>query len=391
MRILHYTATYAPAWKWGGPPRSVSNLCEGLAALGHAVTVFTTNAGLESDTTLPLGTPVQRNGVTVTYFPARLSRLGITSPDLERAAQTRVGEFDLVHLCGAWQPANPAAARAARRAGVPYCVSPRGMLQRYSFTQKAWKKWVWYYLYERGLLRRAAAIHCTSELEDREMARFGLSTPRFRVPNVIPTQSWRRNLDAGQAFRAAQGVATGELLLLYAGRLHHKKGLELLPGVCAEVSRTRTARVVFVGPDEDGTRERLLAGFSAEGCAERVSFTGPVDTTHLTAAYSAADAFVFPSRDENFGNVAVEALACGCPVVLSVGVGAAADLRDLPLVRVADCAAKAWARAILELTTLPELDYLRTSVRATVEARFGSAGVAAAMAGHYERFRWKDR
>ena len=385
MRLLHYTATYAPAWSWGGPPRSVSNLCEGLAALGHEVSVFTTNAGLEHDVAITVGRPVERNGVHVTYYPARRGVLGIVSTELEAAVKQNAARFDLIHLCGAWQPTSPAAVSVARRAGIPYVVSPRGMLQRYSFSQKPWKKWLWYYLRERGQLRHAAAIHCTSRLEDREMARLHLPAPRFIVPNVIPTTMWRRDTVAGSRFRTELGLGSDDLLLLYAGRLHHKKGLELLPAVCAELSRRRPVRLVLAGPDEDGTQGRLVQDFNTRGLAGCVRFLGKVGTSELVAAYSAAQVFVFPSRDENFGNVAVEALACGCPVVLGRGVGAAEDLADLAAVRVAELEPVAWAEAIGSLTancgTLPEYDRLRT----LIEQRFGMAGVARTMSDHYTR------
>ena len=128
MKILHYTGAYAPAWKVGGPVRSVSQICEGLAASGHEVTVFTTNIELEEDPMIIPNQVTDRNGVAVTYFQAERNWTGIRSSGLEAAVRERINEFDIVHVTGVWQPTSMAACRAAESAGVPYVVSPRGGL-----------------------------------------------------------------------------------------------------------------------------------------------------------------------------------------------------------------------------------------------------------------------
>src|SRR5664280_2321907 len=205
IRILQYTGIYAPAWRFGGPARSISMMCAGLAALGDEVTVFTTNAGLEDRPEIPIDQVVQRDGVAVHYFPATFNWMGLQSPMLEAAVAKRAGDFDLIHVTGVWQPTSRAAYRAARRAGKPYVCSPRGALGRYSFTQKPWKKWPYFWLQERANLNGAAALHFTSRMELEECRRLRLRPDGFVVPNSIDLAAWRRDEAGGRAWRHEVG------------------------------------------------------------------------------------------------------------------------------------------------------------------------------------------
>ncbi|MFT3828370.1 MAG: glycosyltransferase [Opitutaceae bacterium] len=382
MRILHYTGVYAPAWSFGGPPRSVANLCEGLAALGHEVTVFTTNAGLAEDRSIPADRPVGRNGVTVHYFPSRQALTGLACPELEAAVRKRVADFDLVHVTGVWQPTSVAACRAAAKAGVPYICSPRGALGRYSFTQKPWKKWPYFWLRERRNLNQAAAVHYTARMEAEEAARLHLQAKPFVVPNSIDLTAWQRDQTGGLAWRERQGIAAGQTLFLYAGRLHHKKGLDLLLGACAGLDRSSRWKLALVGFDEDGSGARLQAGFARAGMGDRLLLLGGVETGALAAVYSAAAAFVFPSRHENFGNVVVEALACGCPVLSSDQVGAVDELAGLAGVLTLPRDAAAWTQA---LTTVLEGRGPAAGRREEIENRFSKEAVARRMLAEYEK------
>lgn len=381
LRILHYTGVYAPAWSYGGPPRSVSTLCEGLAQLGHEVTVFTTNAGLQDRADIPVGRPVSRGGVEVCYFPATFDRMGLSSASLEAAVLERVAEFDVIHVTGVWQPVSRAACRAAVKARKPHVYSPRGALGRYSFTQKPWKKWPYYGLWERANLNGASALHYTSRMELEECERLKLRPRGFVVPNSVDLDSWRRNESGGRAWRLKHGIGDAEFVVLYAGRLHHKKGLDLLCQTVAQLSTERPWRLVLVGYDEDGTGEQLRRNFEEAGRGGRLLVLPGVEAEQLAAIYSGSDVFVFPSRHENFGNVVVEALACGCPVIVSDQVGAADQLIDIHGVEVLPRAADRWAAALTRL--MQKHDGLSARTREMVCARFSSEAIAAAMVREY--------
>ncbi len=378
MKILHYIPTYAPAWKWGGPVRSVSDLCEGLVARGHEVTVFTTDAGLECGCVPAGGEPTLRNGVRVRYFP-RTPGAGIRSPALEAAVSQHAAEFDLIHISAIWQRTGPAAARAARKAGRPWVVSPRGALGPYSWRRGRLKKFVYYWWRERATLRGAAGFHYTSQMEADECRGFRFGQPYCIVPNSIDRAVWRRDPAAAKKWRVELGCREGDLLCLYAGRLHHKKGLDLLPEAFAGLADLKW-RLVLAGEDEDGTGQLLLAEFNRRGFGDRLTLLPLLLPTRLPGLYSAANAFVLPSRHENFGNVAIEAAACGCPVLASVETGVAVDLAVLGAAERLPRVASEWARV---LRTRVGRGELTSAVVARVQKAFSRDRVSEQMEGFY--------
>src|SRR5262245_27002705 len=142
MRILHIVPTYLPATRYGGPIFAVHGLCRALAARGHDVHVFTTNVDGDRTSDVPLGVAVPLHGVNVHYFASSFRRL-YYSPAMSRALRG-ADDFHVVHLHSVFLWPTLAAARAARRAGVPYVVSPRGMLvpelirRKSSLIKRAW-------------------------------------------------------------------------------------------------------------------------------------------------------------------------------------------------------------------------------------------------------------
>ena len=283
-----------------------------------------------------------------------------------------------MHVTGVWQPTSVSACRAAKRARIPYVVSPRGALGRYSFTQKPWKKWPFWWLHERRNCRCASGVHFTSEMERDECARFNLPGRGFVVPNSIDFSEWWRDADAGVRWRESIGAAGSTRVFLYAGRIHHKKGLDLLPEVAAGM-KGLDFKIIILGRDEEGTVATLDAGFQKAGVRERVAFLPITDTAGLRAAYSGSDCFVLPSRHENFGNVVVEALACGCPAAVSTATGCSPAISGLAGVSILPRSAQPWTAT---LSAKPRTGGL--SVRGELESRFSVAAVAAKMARCYE-------
>src|SRR5262249_14878238 len=173
MRILHVVPTYLPALRYGGPLFAVHGLCQALAARGHEVHVFTTNVDGAGISPVPIGTPVARDDVWVTYFPSPLLRRLYWAPALGRALQRDVGTFDAVHLHSVFLWPTWAAACAARKAGIPYVLAPRGMLIRDLINRRSRVvKSAWIRLIERSNVEHATIIHLTSQLEAAELEDF---------------------------------------------------------------------------------------------------------------------------------------------------------------------------------------------------------------------------
>jgi glycosyltransferase involved in cell wall biosynthesis len=384
LKILHYIPTYAPAWKYGGPILSVSQLCECLAQLGHHVEVFTSTAGLEYDRDIQPNQPTYRNGVTVTYFE-QTPGVGIHCPAMENAVQQRAQNFDLIHVTGVWQRTSYAACQAAKQFGIPYVVSPRGALGPYSWGQKTPKKAVYYLWHERFNVMNAAGVHYTTQQELEECRWLGLPGRPIIVPNGLDTNAWQPDPEGAKHWRQAHGLTPDEVILLNVGRLHHKKGLDLLPAALAPL-KGQPWKLVFVGGDDDDTKKQLQTQFQRSQLTEHVLFLQACQPDQLPAVYSAANLFVLPSRHENFGNVVVEALACGCPVLISDRVGLHREVSAAGTGWVLPRQPQAWAQTLQMLLQQPEqLRATAGRARPWVEAEFAIRQTALQMAEHYSQ------
>ena len=161
MRVLHVTPYFAPAFRYGGPPRSVLGLCRALLRAGVEVEVLTTTADGPSE--LP-SSPLEGDlyeGVPVRYLPRGFPRRVFGARGLGAALDAAIARSDLVHVHGLWSAPGWAAGRHARRARVPLVISPRGMLDPGSIAPHAWRKRIAYRLIERRGLLDAAFIHAT--------------------------------------------------------------------------------------------------------------------------------------------------------------------------------------------------------------------------------------
>ncbi|HEV7784345.1 MAG TPA: glycosyltransferase [Thermoanaerobaculia bacterium] len=372
MRLLHVVPTYLPAWRHGGPILAIHGLCRALVERGHEVTVLTTDVHGDSRLEVPLGEPVRIDGVEVRYFPVTWPRRLYRSPALRRAARTVMSRVDLLHLHSVFLWPTSAAARAAERTGVPYVVSPRGMLVPDLIARRGrWRKRAWMLLAERRTLARAAALHATSELEADEAARLGLPLPPvFVVPNGV-------EIPPGSA------GAPRESFLLFLGRVSWKKGLDRLIPALAQLPGVE---LKIAGNDEEGLRPELERLAGETGVAGRIAFLGPVAGEEKASLLRRAAVLVLPSRSENFGNVVLEAMAAGCPVAVTPEVGLAATVRETGVGIVVDGDPARLGEALRELladATRREGMGRRGACAAT--ERFGWPAVAREMETMYQR------
>jgi glycosyltransferase involved in cell wall biosynthesis len=385
MKILHVTPSYEPAWHLGGVVRSVSQLCGGLAALGHEVTVFTTDSGGDQRMEVPVNRPVEVGGVEVWYFRTEISLRYYYSPDLRKACLQRIKDFDLLHLTSFWgYPEIPAVSEAGRRR-VPYVVSTRGTFLKYSMSQKAWKKWPYYCLVEKGILQRAQAIHYTAALEREGMAYLGLRPPSFVIPNGLNLAEFSTLPDAASA-RKALGLSPDAAVVLFLGRLHARKGLDLLIQAYARVVPDFPMMILILAGPDGGREGKLKKSAEHLGVANRVLFPGYVPPEKRNLYLRAADLSVLATHPgENFGNAAVEAMLAGVPVLVSEHVGICREVAADGAGVVVPLKVEAIAEALKRMLSDPE--GLREMGRRAAESarrRYDIRVVAQMMATAYE-------
>jgi glycosyltransferase involved in cell wall biosynthesis len=304
----------------------VHALCRELAVRGHDVHVFTTNVDGPGNSTVPLGRPVDVEGVQVTYFPSNFLRRLYWSPSMRRALRSGAGAFDLVHVHAVFLWPTWAAARAARSWRRPYVVSPRGMLVPELIRRKSrWVKQAWIALIERRNIEAAAAVHTTSTVEADHLRSFGWSLPRLAI---IPHGVDDPPPPSGVALSAdVASVVAGVPIVLALGRISWEKGLDRL---IAALPQAGGAKVVIAGGDADGEADRLLAEARRLGVADRVAILPRfIEGADKEALFGAAQVFAMTSLSENFGLAAFEAMRRGIPVLATPDVGMAEIVRDI--------------------------------------------------------------
>ena len=334
MRLLHVIPSYLPATRYGGPVFATHALCAALVRRGCDVDVFTTTIDGRGDVRVTPGEIVAMDGVRVRYFASPFLRRLYFAPGLERAVRAAPA-YDIVHLHSVFLWPTWAAARVAHERDIPYVVSPRGMLvERLVRRRSTLAKRAWIALFERRNLERAGALHVTSDVEAAELRRFGLRLP--------PVYCIGNGVDMPASSDQTASVAT-EPVVLALGRIHWKKGLDRLVEAMALVPG---AKLLVVGNDEDRYSETLRGLAARHSIAQRVEIRGPAFGEDKEQLYRGSSLLALPSLSENFGNVVLEAMAAGCPVVVTPQVGAAAIVRELGGGEVAEGDPRSLARAI---------------------------------------------
>ncbi len=320
--------------------------------------MVTTNVDGAGVSAVPVGEPVELDGVRVTYFPSSFRRL-YWSPSMRFHAE----DYDVVHLHSVYLWPTHAAARAARQARVPYVISPRGMLVRELIERKSTLvKKAWLTLVERSNFEHAARIHFTSQREWDDARAVGLPLPSpFVVPNGIDLPPPRP-------------TPRDDRLVLYLGRVNWKKGIDRLIDAMALLP---DARLIVAGNDEENYLAQLPR-------SDRVTFAGPVGGEEKDELLRRASVLVLPSMSENFGNVVLEAMAVETPVVVTPGVGLAPDVAAAGAGLVSDGAPQPLAAAIASiLNDRVTAEAMGRRGRALVESRFTWERVAAEMEEAY--------
>jgi glycosyltransferase involved in cell wall biosynthesis len=380
MRVLHIVPTYLPATRYGGPIYSVHGLCKALAALGHDVEVMTTSVDGAGNSAVPLDRGVDVEGVQVRYFASQLLRRLYFAPAMQRRLAGEIAGFDVVHLHSVFLWPTSMAARLAARAGVPYVVSPRGMLVRELIERKSrWLKTAWLSLVESETLANAAAVHMTSERELADARELALPLPApFVVPNGVELPALGATQSPSERIAA---VHAGGPYALYLGRIHWKKGLDR----ALEALVGSPVRLVIAGNDEEAQRPLLERRAQELGVSEQVAFEQPVFGADKWALLAGARFVILPSVNENFGNVVLEGMAVGRPAIVTQAVGAADMVAGAGAGLVVEPSAPALRDAMQRLWTDPVLtEQLGRAAQQRAQGMSWLA-IAAHMADRYAR------
>jgi glycosyltransferase involved in cell wall biosynthesis len=297
----------------GGVAHAVTSLSKALVVRGHAVEIVTLDEK-SSAWLKETGLTIHALGVGLTSY--RYSR------KLMPWLREEGARFDRVIVNGLWQYLSFAAWRRFAGSGIPYFVFPHGMLDPWfkkTFPLKHAKKWLYWPWADYRVLRDAHAVIFTSE-EERLQARksFWLYRCRERISPLGVEQREPITTDIRGTFLQKFPELRGKRVLLFLGRLHPKKGCDfLIEALARGVNSENSFSLVLAGPDQIGWEKDLRARVAQLGLGSRIVFAGMLEGNLKLGALAAADAFVLPSHQENFGMSVVEALAAALPVLIS--------------------------------------------------------------------------
>jgi glycosyltransferase involved in cell wall biosynthesis len=319
LKILQLVHTLDPSA--GGVASAVLGLSRGLARRGHKIDIVV----LDDPSTL-VADAVRGPTLAAAELDLRVHALGsgLTSYRYSRALwpwlRQHGGDYDRVIVNGIWQYLSFAAWRRYAGSSIPYYVFPHGMLDPWfkeTFPLKHLKKWLYWPWAEYRVLRDAAAVIFTSD-EERLQARksFWLYRCRGKV-SPLGVEAPPISSNAKSEFLSRYPQLQNSRNFLFLGRLHPKKGCDILLEAFAQLRSNNSISLILAGPDQVGWESDLRRQVTRLNLTNRVVFTGMLEGLMKQGAFANAEAFVLPSHQENFGISVVEALAVRVPVLIS--------------------------------------------------------------------------
>ena len=313
MRILQVTPYYEQAWAYGGIPRVVGALCGALVERGHQVTVCTTDVRDEGSRLK--ADERTSTGARLRIFPNVSNRLAyhlqlFLPVGMDRALKDSATDYDLAHLHGCHHLPGAISARRLGLARIPYVLTTHGTALRIERRRLA--KWVFDHTVGRGVLSKAARVIAVSGAEVRQLQQLKVPDAAIRViPNPIDLAQFSLPPSRG-AFRTRAGLGDRPLVL-FLGKLTPRKGLPVLARAFAALAHP-SAVLVVAGND-------LGAGADFDALARELAIdvrrVGLLRGSERLEALADADVVVYPSSDEVFGLVPLEAILCGTSAIVA--------------------------------------------------------------------------
>lgn len=302
MKILHVVSSVFK--NGGGTSEVVPRLCRALQESGESITIAAHWAAEISDTAkdaIKAGVKYEGNSRRDRWLPRSLGYSSAFGKLLPRL----VAESDIVHIHCLWQLAGWMASREARKQRKPYVVMPHGFLEPERLKVSRWKKRIMGTFIDRPMLDHATAVIATSESEADGIRQYGVKRPIHIMPIGLDMENYKVSTCKGQT-------------LLYFSRITPIKGLDMLANVWGQIDRNGW-KLLIVGPDDRGYTDEMKRLFAKTCPKESYEFRSPVFGAEKFNLLSSVDAFILPTRSENWSIAVAEAMVSGLPVVCTKG------------------------------------------------------------------------
>jgi glycosyltransferase involved in cell wall biosynthesis len=312
LSILHLIRSLNVAK--GGPIEFLKLICESHARAGVNVKVLTLDGSSVTWWSNP-AVPVIACGPGAGNYGYH--------PQFKKKLFQELASFDLMIVHGLWQYHGLCALAVAKKLHKPYYVFPHGMLDPWFkrvFPIKHWKKQLYWLLAERSVLKHASGVLFTADLE-QELGAATFWPPTSWQGEILPLgvrQALEDTAAPRREFLNRFPDLQGKRFLLFLGRLHPKKGCDLVIRAMAQLSPP--IELVVTGPDSTPIYSEQLRKLARN---VPVTFTGMLEGGLKWGALACADALILPSHQENFGLVVAEGMSVGLPVLISNQVNTA--------------------------------------------------------------------
>ena len=291
MKILSFVSSLDMSS--GGPSRSVPMLVKGLAELGVDITLMT----------------IRSEKMNIHSLEGTTAKLKVLEPSFSRkeiAKYLADERFELIQIQSVWEMPYHKVILEARKLNIPYIVTPRGMLEPWSLSQKKWKKKLAWWLYQRNDVQKSACVFTTAKMEAEHVSNLGITTCKAVIPNGIET-------DAYPCKTSVEGV---KKQVLFLSRVHVKKGIELLFEAWKRLHSDYVDwQLLVIGNGEAEYIHSLENRVESLGLKDCIKILPPVFGEAKIKVYQESALFCLPSFSENFGMVIAEAMSCGTPVI----------------------------------------------------------------------------
>ncbi len=319
MKILHVAHFFYPCLSAGGVVNASYQIAR-MQARDNSVKVISSDACKERLKFEESRYDVDIDGIKVDYFKNISNRFKLaTMLDTPIGAifriKNQIRDFDVVHVHEHRQTLSIIACYFARRYGIPYVVQAHGSVL--PFFQKEGLKNIFDKVFGFKILHGASKVFALTEVEKEQYLKMGVEEDRIEiVPLGINIEEYSDLPEEG-IFREKFNISKDDKLIIFIGRVHEIKGLDLLIDAFKELADSEDdVKLAIVGPD-DGYMDALNLRIAECDLSDKVIVTGPLYKSEKQEALVDCDLFVMPSKYESFTTSGLEAMACGKPLVLT--------------------------------------------------------------------------
>ena len=327
MKILHVGS---PLTDFMGEFGLLFKASKGLKDLGHEVTIVTTDADsfyydkeksrVYSETRKKLlnadKNQILFNEVPLYALHCTGHKFGFYCPDAKNFARKIIPNYDVVHVCTWYSHICMIFAQIAYEKKIPFIISSWGTLLPTTRKIKGTQKWIADQVYTKKILNHATGFQSVGESERKEFLRLGAAPESiYRLDNLVELEKFEIKEKSGIL---NQHNITGKKFLLFLGRIHEKKGIEILLEAFANiVKKQEELLLVLAGSGTKEYKEGIRKLVKKLGLENNVIFTGLVTENEKLELLESASLFVLTSHSDVHPIAVQDALTMGSPVIIT--------------------------------------------------------------------------